>query len=126
MNTGTLTPEGAQLLRGARDAILADPTTFDMAEWDCGTQACIAGHIARRVPALVSAGEWSTRDVSAALGFGDRRLNPVDHPLYPLFFSWRDPHDAAEAAARINEFLWNYGYPATAAPGEAVCSARCS
>lgn len=45
-------PMKTRLLLKVRDAILAEPTKFDMSEWyqkdmesPCGTAACIAGHI---------------------------------------------------------------------------------
>jgi hypothetical protein len=94
----------------ARDTIIAHPETFDMGEWDCGTTACIGGHIARHVPALQERA-WSTVDLSELLGFGRVFVGPYAHPLGVLFFNEMES-DAAAAAARINEFLWQYGYPA--------------
>lgn len=108
MTNGTLTADGARYLRMARAKILAHPETFDMAEWDCGTTACIAGHIARLIPELGNG--WSTRDVSAALGFGRTTIEPWGHPLSFLFYSNLPNSDPAWAAAKITEFLWQYGY----------------
>lgn len=103
----TLTPEGAQLLRAARDQIVAHPEAFDMGFFHCGTVACIGGTVCTlaRVP------HYSI-DASYALGFGYEMVTSGT-PLYDLFFDWprgasRDVHVAAE---RINAFLWHYGYP---------------
>jgi len=120
VNDGTLTAEGARYLRGARDAILAHPEQFDMGEWDCGTRACIAGHIARQVPSF-SYG-WSTSSVSNLLGFGYHVVSPHGHPLSCLFFDDMRNNDPVWAAARINEFLWQYGYAADEVAQEAVCT----
>lgn len=116
--TGTLTADGARYLRGARDAILAHPETFDMGEWECGSRACIAGHIARQ--AFPQVGElWSTREVSQVLGFGYVQVAPYAHPLSALFFESLGDNDPVAAAARINEFLWQYGYPVAETEGVA-------
>jgi len=118
--TGTLTAEGARYLRAARDTIMSHPETFSMGDWECGSTACIAGHIARHaiakgVPGFAG-GCWSASDVSALLGFGKAPVWPARHPLAALFYVDLDgPQElaATEAATRINEFLWQHGYPAT-------------
>ena len=41
---GSLSADGARLLRQARDHIAAHPKEFDMTHWgECGTVACIGG-----------------------------------------------------------------------------------
>lgn len=116
----TLSVDGARLLCGARENILAHPETFDMGEWDCGSRACIAGHIARQIARLRRDG-WSTADVSAALGFGHRLVVPHGHPLSALFFEDVMSGDAVLAAARITEFLWQYGFAGNGERLEAAC-----
>ena len=36
-----------ELLEKVKAAILKDPGSFNMSDWDCGTTACIAGHVMR-------------------------------------------------------------------------------
>ncbi len=123
MSTDTLTPEGARLLRLARDQILAHPDSFDMNSWDCGTTACIAGHVVRAAQELCEIPFGVPAHATRLLGF--RPLIIVDvasgcaeydaqHPLMTLFFDWIFHTNADVAVDRINAFLWQYGYPAEA------------
>jgi hypothetical protein len=107
--TNTLTPAGAQLLRAARDQILAHPGEFDMNAWDCGTYACIGGWCER----LMNKGKdfCHSDSLSELCGFG--RKHATDTPLNGLMFYWspEDVRNPRAAARRINAFLWQYGYP---------------
>jgi hypothetical protein len=47
MNSPEKIHELKTLFKPVVEAIQANPETFDMREWDCGTHACIAGHLAR-------------------------------------------------------------------------------
>jgi hypothetical protein len=126
-----LSPDGARLLRAARDQILAHPRDFGMDAWDCGTFACIGGHLGRllgfsaeenvTVPAGIA--------VSVACGFG--AWHPSDqtrfgahhtHPFYALFYSWDHltRRNVRVAAERINAFLWLYGFPPDEVPASPV------
>ena len=120
-----LTPQGAALLRQARDQILAHPDQFDMRNWDCGTTACVGGWMCR-IAGI--AGEYQDRALSVCCGFGVEQIRASGlmvqaHPMYPLFYRWPvgTTRSALAAAGRINAFLWSYGYPpeAVIAPVEA-------
>lgn len=120
-DTSMLTADGARLLRAARDQIVANPETFNMGAWECGTTACIAGHILR-----VAGVKWPFQDqskdgafsVTAAinrlLGFAPQYGVLFPQPIFPqpigaLFFNWGlEHHQVAEA---VNAVLWHYGYP---------------
>lgn len=110
---GTLTPDGARLLRAARDQILAHPDTFNMREWDCGTTACIAGHCLRLLsaPERVTWGIDSLETVYRALGFHFHVNTWMQSPLNRDLFSLDYVPSADIARAEINRFLWSYGYP---------------
>lgn len=119
--TGTLTPEGARLLRAARDQILADPESFSMGVWECGTRACIAGHVARVMKQPIVGDPlhpWKASDyvrrVVTALGFGAESTEDwwVGPSLAPLFCNLGHHDTPALARDAINAFLWSYGYPA--------------
>lgn len=110
-----LTPAGAQLLRQARDQIVAHPEQFDKGVWDCGTRACIAGWVCRLAGiALPEVREANVTPTLAAEALG---LSwPADYlaPVCDLFLE--DAHgnkryDIAATVADINAFLWKYGYP---------------
>lgn len=107
--TGTLTPEGANLLRQARDNIIAHPQDFDWSDWD----RCIASHVNH-----FASGDNSVLDkdgysrgerANKALGF--THSEGSSPPTYDLFCSFVNAHDSASAVRRIDEFLWKYGYP---------------
>lgn len=116
-DANTLTARGAQLLRSARDHILANADRFDMAYWGyeptCGASMCIAGWI--RHVGQIRAGhpDYVSADVVEALGF-DRNNMQVRDRLFLGDVLDRGPEGAVRAAERINAFLWDYGYPADA------------
>jgi hypothetical protein len=118
----TLSPEGARLLRAARDQILDHPEAFAMADWDCGTHACIAGWMGRVDP-TIEADIFQTKVISERCGFGRRAVTPQGHPLGPLFYETAAMSDqgvdgALTAAERIDAFLWSFGYPPDDVAGE--------
>jgi len=105
-----LNAEGARLLRVARDEILAHPETFNMFEWDCGTFACIGGHMTRAA-GLSSSEDLLGKELMDRCGFG--HVTVLRTPFESLFYAWPGgaEQDANIAAERINAFLWSYGYP---------------
>jgi hypothetical protein len=116
-----LSPEGARLLRLARDQILAHPDQFDMSGWDCGCHACIGGWVLRsaRITWREIGGQSDPVSwiVARTLGFQvGRGVYPLALiTLLTLLTPLSDPDkntDAQDAARRINAFLWSYGYPA--------------
>lgn len=106
----TLTAEGAQLLRDARDRIVADPLAFYMGEWDCGSFACIGGHCDR---ILCETGRFVNERSIWAVLLGSQEYINYESPLYALFFAWKtnEERDVAAAVERINAVLWSYGFP---------------
>ena len=101
-----LTPEGARLLRMARDRIVAHPETFHWGRF-CGTRCCIAGQIL-----IAHGGERFNRgDVEGLaaelLGFSSWG------PCFSLFYGFKDADrfDTRKAAAAIEAFLWAYRFP---------------
>lgn len=122
----TLTPDGARLLRAARDQIVAHPEQFSMGTWDCRTRACIAGHVARAMGAPIRLGPMDVvragvRRVVERLGFGAcacaEETCVVPDELLKLFGNF-GTHDTAELARdAINKFLWDYGYPPSEVAG---------
>jgi hypothetical protein len=112
----TLTPYGARLLREVRDHITAHPETFDWATW-CGTRCCFAGHLGR----LLDIDPVCTTQIANAVGFLS------SSPMQVLFYGWgslEEMTDVAVAATRINEFLWQYGYPPEEVPGAPIQAER--
>lgn len=111
---GTLSPEGARRLRAVRDYIVAHPDEFAIQRWDCGTTACIGGHLVRMFhPTKVRFDRSHSGHISKQLGFADGAEH-WEHPLYALFFSTKAmkvDRDVQKAADHINRFLWQYGYP---------------
>ena len=123
---GQLTAQGARLLRMAREEIVRHPETFDMSNWDCGTTACIAGHVVRAaVMEGLKTNECSHTSVNACslLGFTQQDgmgATPL-HPLTVLFspLGWfrrfsgniKETQTGENAAIWINEFLWSQGFP---------------
>lgn len=112
-----LSPEGAQLLRAARDYILADPQHFNMAEWDCSSYACIGGWMCRLGRDAFPDVDRQAIDVeddqlSRYCGFGAVKSMTPKCPLWELFYTWPDGQEANVnvAALRINAFLERYGY----------------
>lgn len=121
---GTLSPVGAQALRNVRDHILAHPKEFAMDEWECGTTACIGGHLAR----MGCGQRGDPFSTEMALGFNSDAQFHSSHPLHSLFYgfggnrkslameSWPCASDGSTrdplvAARHINAFLAIYGYP---------------
>jgi hypothetical protein len=60
--TRLLSPEGERLARVALARIDADPSSFDQGSWgyegDCGTVACLAGHVAMAAGATFDRGVY--------------------------------------------------------------------
>lgn len=110
----TLSAVGAQLIRDARDQILAHPEAFDMSYWECGTTACIGGWMCRlaKIP-YDRVGFDDHRALSAMCGFEPRRISTGNHALFELLYEWPTDadEDAPAAAQRINAFLLKHGYP---------------
>jgi hypothetical protein len=111
---GSLSPEGADLLRKARDEIVAHPEGFSMSVWDCGTLACIGGHLSRQLGMNwrgLDHAESLDSTVILARKLGFETINAG--PLYELFFcfSYERRKSVPYAVEKINAFLWAYGYP---------------
>jgi hypothetical protein len=88
--------------------------------WECGTTACIGGWMSRLTGGLRFAALGGYCGFDPEINVGDD-----DHPMFRLFYDLSDCHhrsglpswdtwdlkDPHTAAARINAFLWAYGYP---------------
>lgn len=126
-----LSPEGARLMRIARERIKAHPDEFNMSAWGsrtmCGTTYCIGGHMALAngerleefTPPDISSGfryfgfpdGWAYR-LNVVCGFprNGNRFRSVDG-LGSLFYQCHNPRDVNEAVENINRFLFAHGYP---------------
>lgn len=136
-----LSPEGARLVRAAREAIKKRPGSFNMRTFfgECGTTCCIGGHMA------VAAGiAWIGQDgkfnrpsgwreaLNARCGFAsDMDLPPFGSwdgdGLGQIFFGWNEGHDTdvSHAVERINAFLFKYGYPPDEISGQEITDDSC-
>ena len=112
---GTLTASGARLLRLAREEIIAHPTSFRMDVWDCGSVACVAGHIIRAAGVVVQSHHYELYGHTATqlLGFDEdpSRCKALFSPLAWFRRFAETEYRAENVIPWINEFLWSYGYP---------------
>ena len=127
---GQLTAQGARLLRMAREEIRRHPKSFDMAIWDCGTTACVAGHVVRASGGKQKLWRGTPETACELLGFTPfvaLGLAEQEHPLGKLFSprSWylrfgvlSKTQTPENAAIYINEFLWSQGFPPDEVGGE--------
>jgi hypothetical protein len=115
MNSPEKIHELKTLFKPVVEAIQAKPETFDMRYWNCGTVACIAGHLAR----LAGRGDLQKTEIP---DFAARQLKMPLSVAGRLFFTvlwpreFNDPlmkaelkHDHVEmvavTVARIQHFI---------------------
>jgi hypothetical protein len=115
MNSPEKIHELKTLFKPVIEAIQANPKTFDMRHWDCGTHACIAGHLAR----LAGRGDlqeteipdFAARQLKMPLSVADRLFLASRWPQKFLkpFVKAELKHDHVEmvavTVARIQHFI---------------------
>ena len=111
--TSTLTPEGAQWLRKARDYIQSHPEELTLRSFrSIGNEIaryCIAGHVCRLAGHRVSG--WQAAEI---LGFDSAVDYSPTSRVRALFYGGLkeagEIESLAETLERINMFLDSYGY----------------